>query len=250
MIIRVNAICKRRTREVGSAQRTIYSLSRLESYSMTLEDFLKVAEMVLKYLTALAWPAVVLTLAFGFRKHLADIVSRLKNADLPGGVKINLQETIKEAEKLSVDISEVEIPKNKRGTPAIPVTEANARMIANDLRPSPSGLDLNYYRDLAQQDPNIALAGLRIELELMTNNLAKGFKVEITPRSTIGRLARDLHRNNAITSDQRELIGKVSSVCNAAAHGQPLTFDEAIQTIDSAEVLAEQYISWLSWGFN
>ena len=217
---------------------------------MTLEDGLKIAEILLKYLTVLAWPAVVLTLAYGFRRHLADIVSRLKNADLPGGVKINLQETIKEAEELSEGIGEVNIPEDKRDLPVLPITEANARMIANDLRPSPSGLDLNYYRDLAQKDPNIALAGLRIELELMTQNLAKGFSIEFDPRYSIRKLAADLHRNNAITADQRELITKVSSVCNAAAHGQPITLPEAIQTIDSAEVLAEQYISWLGWGFN
>ena len=115
---------------------------------MTLEDGLKIAEILLKYLTVLAWPAVVLTLAYGFRRHLADIVSRLKNADLPGGVKINLQETIKEAEELSEGIGEVNIPEDKRDLPVLPITEANARMIANDLRPSPSGLDLNYYLSL------------------------------------------------------------------------------------------------------
>lgn len=217
---------------------------------MDFNEKMRVATLVLEYLTVLAWPTVVLILTCVFRHHIRDIVKRLKNADLPGGVKLNLQETIKEAGKLSEDIAEIKPPPEKRGIPIIPITEANSRMMAVGLRPSPSGLDLDYYRMLAQQDPNIALAGLRIELEIMTNNLAKGFKVPIGDRMPLRRLVGELYKVNAITLEQKRLIEKISTVCNAAAHGQPVTILETNQIIESAKVLAEQYISWLSWGFD
>ena len=50
------------------------------------------------------------TPASHFRKHIVSIIKRLKNADLPGGVKINLQETIQEAEKLSDEVRNLKPP--------------------------------------------------------------------------------------------------------------------------------------------
>ena len=217
---------------------------------MIFNEKMRIASLVLEYLTVLAWPTVVLFLVCMFRNHIRDIVKRLKNADLPGGVKINLQETIKEAEKLSGDVAEIKPPPEKRGVPTIPITEANSKMMAVGLRPSPSGLDLDYYRTLAQQDPNIALAGLRIELEIMTNNLAKGFNVPAEQRMPLRLLVGELYKHNAITVEQKQLIERISTVCNAAAHGEPVTLQETNQIINSAKVLAEQYASWLSWGLD
>ena len=216
---------------------------------MTFDEKMRVGSLVLEYLTVLAWPTVVLILVCFFRQPIRDIVKRLKNADLPGGVKINLQETIKENEKLSEDVAAMQPPPEKREMPTIPITEANSRMIAIGLRPSPSGLDLQYYRTLAQQDPNIALAGLRIELEIMTNNLAIGFNVPTEGRMPLHRMVTELYQRNAITNEQKRLIENISSVCNMAAHGEHVTLAETNQIIDSAEILAKQYTSWLSWGF-
>lgn len=39
-------------------------------------------------------------------------------------------------------------------------------------------------------------------------------------------------------------------VCNATVHGQPVSLEQAKSVIQSAEVLADQYLSWLSWGFD
>lgn len=217
---------------------------------MDFNERMQVGTLVLEYLTVLVWPTVVLILAYLFRQNIRDIVKRLKNADLPGGVKLNLQEAIKETEKLSEDVAEIKPPPEKSDIPTIPLTEANARMMAVGLRPSPSGLDLDYYRALAQQDPNIALAGMRIELEIITNNLAKGFKVDIRERTPLRQLVSELYKHHAITIEQKRLIENISSVCNAAVHGEAVTLPEANQIIDSAEVLAQQYASWLSWGFD
>jgi hypothetical protein len=40
---------------------------------------------------------------------------------------------------------------------------------------------MNNYKTIAESDPTLALAGLRIELEILTRNLAKGFKGRFSP---------------------------------------------------------------------
>lgn len=47
-----------------------------------------------------------------------------------------------------------------------------------------------------------------------------------------------------------QLAMKVLQVCNAAVHGTPVTREEAGEVIGVAEVLADQYLAWLSWGFD
>jgi len=217
---------------------------------MTLDEKLKVAAIVLEYISALAWPTVVVVLVCIFREQARDLIKRLKGADLPGGVKLNLQETIQQAERLSEEVREIKPPPDKKDIPVIPVTEANGHMLSLGLRPSPSGLDLEYYRTLAQQDPNIALAGLRIELEILTRNIATGFRVEIPDRASLRQVVATLHKEGALTSEQRQLIDKISHVCNAAVHGELVTIHDAELVIDTAGVLATQYVSWLSWGFD
>jgi len=114
-------------------------------------------------------------------------LERIRHADLPGGVGIDLDQEIKEAKVLSAKVQEQPVPaEQQRGRPAIPLTEANARMIHLGLRPSPSGLDMSYYRSLADQDPNVTLAGLRIEIDILARNLAKGFNVSVNDRESGG----------------------------------------------------------------
>ena len=122
---------------------------------------MKVAELVLDYVKVLIWPSVVLTFGLLFRKHIIELIRRIRHAELPGGVAIDVGQEITDAKELSAKVqAQPLLPDKSRGQPVIPLTEANARMIHLGLRPSPSGLDLSYYRSLAQQDPNIALAGL------------------------------------------------------------------------------------------
>ena len=129
------------------------------------------------------------------------------------------------------------------------MTEANARLIRLGLRPSPSGLDMTYYRELAEQDPNLALAGVRIELDVQARNLAKGFKVPIGEHDSGGRLLRKLYDSDAIDAEQMQLAMKILSVCSAAVHGNPVSREAAAAVIAIAQVLADQYRDWLSWGF-
>ena len=212
---------------------------------------MEIAKLILEYIEALIWPATVVFLVILFRTQVGQLFSRIKKADLPGGISIETFPTlIKEAKELSVEVRGEKRPSEvKKEQPSIPLTEANARMLNLGLAPSPSGLELSEYRILAEQDPNVALAGLRIEVETMLKNLAKGFKVPIGKRDGARIVTRKLRENDSITANQAELIRAVIQLCNAAVHGVKVTTSQAEEILNIAETLRDYYILWLSWGF-
>lgn len=209
-----------------------------------------VARLVLEYVQALSWPAVAVFGLLLFRKPLAAILHRLKGAGLPGVVSLDFDQEVRDAQALSRDVAKAPPKTPLPSTPMLPITEANARLITLGLQPSPSGLDISRYFDLAQQDPNLALAGLRIEVEILARNLARGFKLDCSPRDSAGVLLRRLRDRNAITADQYDLAQKIVRLCNAAVHGTRVSREEAEAVIDAARVLAKDYLAWLSWGFD
>lgn len=141
-----------------------------------------IAHLVLEYIKALAWPALLLIVTLVFRRELLRLISRIKKADFPGGISIEtFPQQIEDAMSLSKIVkNEIKI-KNQEHSSAtsIPLNEANKRMIKLTLAPSSSGLDFTYYRNIANSDPNLALAGLRMELEVMLKNVAHGFNIYI-----------------------------------------------------------------------
>lgn len=208
-----------------------------------------IAKIILEYLQASIWPLVVLALFIIFRKPVIEILRKLSHVDLPGGLSVDLKENILEAKELSQKVSR-EKPRNadtKR--PSIPLTEANARIIELGLRPSPSGLDMDYYRSLASHDPTLALAGLRIEIDILARNLAKGFKLPTSPKESVYSLLRKLLNSGAITQNQFEFTQRILQLCNSVIHGQFVSKEQTDSILKLADVLAKQYISWLSWGF-
>jgi hypothetical protein len=210
----------------------------------------EIARLVLGYFAALAWPAVTVFGLILFREPIVSILRRLKEAGLPGGVSLNFDQEVRAAEALSRQVAQAPRQPPKRSTPVLPVTQANARLLSLGLQPSPSGLEMSRYSELAQQDPNLALAGLRMEVEILARNLAKGFQIEIQPRDSAGSVMRLLRDRGAITADQYDLAQKIVRLCNAAVHGTHVSREEADSVIDVARVLAEDYLAWLSWGFD
>lgn len=215
---------------------------------------MEIAKLILDYVKALIWPSVVIVIVLLFRSRLNAILVRLRKADLPGGVSLDFQEEIQEGRALSQQVAQQvdnpNISEDKKKRPTIPLTEANARMLSLELRPSPSGLDMNYYRNLASQDPNLALAGLRIEIDVLARNLAQGFGVDVSDRDSGGRLLHRLRESGAITNEQLQLALKVMKLCNAAIHGQMVSREQADEVIDIADILSKKYLDWLSWGFS
>ena len=136
---------------------------------------MELAKLILEYLSVLIWPAAIVTICLVFRRQVAALLNRIRHAELPGGVAVDLDQEIKEVKALSAmlqeqhqeimevkalsaNVQEKPAPHyEKRGRPAIPLTDANARMIQLGLRPSPSGLDISYYRSLASRTPTSRL---------------------------------------------------------------------------------------------
>ena len=210
---------------------------------------MEIAKLVLEYIRVLIWPLTTIILVLTFRKQFRKILTSLRKADLPGGVSLDFYEDLEEAKLLSENIEMAPPPEKLKDRPSIPFTEANKKMIELGLKPSPSGLDFSDYRQMAENDPNLALAGLRIEIDILARNLAKGFGVEISPRDTGMKVLRKLLSENAITKEQLQLTKIIYQLTSEAIHGQYVTMSEANSVLDVADVLAEQYLSWLSWGF-
>lgn len=211
---------------------------------------MEIAKLVLEYVRAMIWPLTVLALSLYFRKEIKRVLARLRKVILPGDVSLDLQEEVQEVKQLSEKIQETPPPNGRRTTPSIPLTEANARMIKLGLAPMLSRLDISYYRSKAETDPVLALAGLRIDLETMMRNVAVGFKVQSASSGPIPRILARLREAGAITPDQMQLAQKIFSVCNQALHGRFVSREEAEEVIKAAEVLFQQYLAWLSWGFD
>ena len=211
---------------------------------------MEISKLVLEYLKALVWPITVLALSLVFRTEVKRAFARVRKAAFPGGLSVDFQQEVEEVKVLSAKVESTPPPQDRRRTAGIPLTEANARMIQLGLTPTLSGLDMSYYREMAKTDPVLSLAGLRIELEMLTRNLAKGFKLDPSPSQPLSRLLSRLAATGAITSDQEQLAGRILRLCNQAVHGRPVSQNEAEDVIDAAGTIFRDYLAWLSWGFS
>jgi hypothetical protein len=106
------------------------------------------------------------------------------------------------------------------------------------------------YRQIAERDPILALAGLRIELETWFRNVAQGFKVDTRPHDSTNRVLAPLRDANAVSPDQVKLARRVLSFCNQAIHGGEVSREQPFDVIGAAGVLARDYLACLSWDFD
>lgn len=210
---------------------------------------MEIAKLILEYVRTLIWPTVALLLAWIFKPEIRAVLARIRKAALPGGVSLDFENQILETKALATRVETAQPPPNRPQSAVLPLTEANSRMIALGLTPTPSGLDMNYYRAIAVRDPTLALAGLRIELEILIRNLAKGFKISLSGYESPTQLLRRLRDAAAITNDQFALGRKILSLANQAVHGNTVSQRESEEIIDAAKALVDDYLAWLSWGF-
>ena len=213
---------------------------------------MEITKIILEFIKVTIWPITIFIILLIFQNQIGDLFHRIKKAELPGGINIEtFPEQLQLAKEISKEVKKESLAKNAENKkPIINLTDANKRMISLGLAPSPSGLDMSYYRNLSKQDPNIAFAGLRMEIDLMIKNLAKGFKIEISDSDSTDDKLRKLRDNDAITDNQFDLIKKLIKLCNNAIHGLKVTDEDANAILDIGTVLRDDYIAWLSWGFN
>jgi len=133
-------------------------------------------------------------------------VPLLKSLEFPGGLKIEfnneLEKTTKRAEKAGL-ISE--------NIPELPQYS---------------------FQLVAKQDPNLALAGLRIEIEMRLNEIAK--RRDISSRNKgVGQLLRLLQDDGILSDEEKSVLGDLIGLLNKAVHGLEVdnkSADWAIQT--------------------
>jgi hypothetical protein len=213
---------------------------------------MELAELILKYIEVFIWPGIAIYIIVRFRNEIAKLFERAKKVELPGGFSIEaFEDKLEEAKKLEQGIKADRKPEvlqiiSQRN---LQNSEANKRMIELGLRPSPSGLDLSYYKEVANSDMRLAMAGLRMDLELMLRNLADGFKIKSQKNESINKLINLLLNENAILSDQAEFMRIIFQLTNYAVHGGEVTSEQFDEVLELGETLVEDYIAWLDWGF-
>ncbi len=115
-----------------------------------------------------------------------------KSLEFPGGVKVEFQELVNVGERADA-----------------------AGLLATS---SPEKTQSYSFQLIASTDPNLALAGLRIELERLLDQLARSRGYEGSVRG-IGNLLRYLYSKDLIDGNERAVLNDLVGLLNAAVHG-------------------------------
>lgn len=143
-----------------------------------------------------AYPSITIDATTVFLLAVAVLpwlIPLVKSLELPGGWKVEfqeLEEAKSKAEKAGL------LSNKKKGTKT----------------PSYS------FESILERDPNLALAGLRIEIEKRLVQIAKLNKIDAT-RASIGQLLRLLNQERILTPEESSALADMSGLLNAAVHG-------------------------------
>lgn len=210
-------------------------------------------KIIFDFVGTIIWPITTFIIVLIYRKAIHRLIDRARRIELPGGLSLDaIEDNIKEAKELATEIKIERKPdvQNLLDNESVRLeSEANRKMIENGLRPSPSGLNLSYYKDIASTDPRLALVGLRIDFELMLRNLAKGFKIQLEEKEPISKVISKMLNSGAITIKQYEFINVIFRISNSAAHGSEISRRQVYEVLEIGQVLVDDYLAWLDWGF-
>lgn len=146
-----------------------------------------------------------------------------KSFELPGGLKFEYPE-FKQAAKEAADAG-----------------------LLDEAEPEEFGLlphDVPTYVSILDDDPNLALAGLRIDLEQRLQRLAQANGVAPSRKGLV-TLLRDLEARGFLSARQASALKDISSSLNLAAHGENISMRDA----RSVMKVGRQLISWLDKRF-
>ena len=160
-------------------------------------------------LAHIIWPQVAIdaiSLALIVIAILPWLAPFVKSVELPGGVKI-------------------ELPDLQKAT-----TRAES---AGLLAAEPSDKEIAFsFQSISDQDPNLALAGLRIEIEKRLSLLAKSYGISSNRPMGIGQLLRALEKEEVLTREERSILDDMVNTLNAAVHGASVDSRTAAWAID------------------
>jgi len=87
------------------------------------------------------------------------------------------------------------------------------------------------FQQIAQEDPNLALAGLRIEIEKRLVALAEKHGLPVRARG-LGQLLRQLTDKGVIDPHERSILSDLTGLMNAAVHGASVDQNAAHWAMD------------------
>lgn len=88
------------------------------------------------------------------------------------------------------------------------------------------------YQEIALEDPNLALAGLRIEIEKRLIEIARSRKIKVD-KTGIATVSRILKEQNILTSQEHSVILDMVILLNSAVHGAKVDDDAAKWALDT-----------------
>lgn len=144
----------------------------------------------------LIWPMLTIdaiTVTLLFIALVPWLAPLFKSLELPGGWKIEFQ-----------DFERARTKADKAGLLAR----------VNVVRPQKK----YSFQIVAKEDPKLALAGLRIEIEKRLNEIAEsnGLQAE---KTGVGKLLRILGEKELLSQEQRSVLADMVGLLNAAVHG-------------------------------
>ncbi|MBW7992485.1 MAG: hypothetical protein FVQ84_21060 [Planctomycetes bacterium] len=179
----------------------VKALSSLTSLKISIT-----AISILLIIIRLIWPNInidSITLGLLVVAVLPWLSPLIKSVELPGGTKVEIRNLKDASDKI---VGDTPIP-------------------SEQLTPEAS------YLEIADIDPNLALVGLRIEIERRLRTLGSQFNFPIN--KPLRQIILDLRSDNVITHDVANGLVVLTRAGNSAAHGAWVEKDVADWAIDS-----------------
>lgn len=144
----------------------------------------------------LIWPELTIdtiTMVLLIIAVIPWLVPLVKTLEFPGGWKVEFHELKKAADRADT-----------------------AGLLADEPTEE---LEQYAFQSIAPTDPNLALAGLRIELEKRLALLLEANALVVHGSRGIGKMLKVLTKQNVMTREERAILSDMANMLNAAVHG-------------------------------
>ena len=160
-------------------------------------------------LAHIIWPQLAIdavALALIVIAILPWLAPLVKSLELPGGWKVEFQDLQKAASRAET---------------------------AGLLAAEPSQQEAAFsFQSIASRDPNLALAGLRIEIEKRLSQLADIHALNSRRPMGVGQALRALAQAEVLTNEERSILSDMVNMLNSAVHGAVVDSRAAAWAID------------------
>lgn len=193
----------------------------------------------------LVWPIILICIIKSFKMQIADLLTRIISVSTPL-ISANIESQTRAVEEKIAESKAKDASNSKdNGVIHIEPGQVNQKHINLGLLPTPSGLDFSFFRHYAKSNPTLALAGLRIEIEVLAQNLAKAYELPEDYKSSAYLVFVKLAQMKVISYEKAVVAGDITRICQEALSGAPISVELALRIINVAEILAKEYVKWL-----